>query len=110
MSNGEKPRYTLQAKVRLPKGAPKPARGETEYIKLASGWDGQYGVNVQLSKGGGQYVGVAKIVLTDGREITPDSHWIEWKDWSGGRRSRSSDEPQSAGDSYEGGDDDQIPF
>jgi hypothetical protein len=112
---GQKPRYSLTAFPRVERGAPKPDKSER--VKIASGWDGNFGVNLKMQDAHNGSVGVAFIELTNGQRITPTSHWLEWKDWSeqrgatrgGGGVSRPPTSAEAAAPT-DYGDDDGLPF
>jgi hypothetical protein len=93
MTQGRKPDVTLTAK---PKGG-----SNDDRVQLIAGWNGQYGVNCKLGRD------VAKIVLTDGTEITGDGHYLDLKVWTeiGGGREHHGGGGQARRDPEPHGDD-----
>jgi hypothetical protein len=101
MTQGRKPDVTLTAK---PKGG-----SNDDRVQLIAGWNGQYGVNCKLGRD------VAKIVLTDGTEITGDGHYLDLKVWTeigGGREPRREEPPEynEPPGVRDGGGFDDLPF
>lgn len=89
---GKKPDYRVVAK----------SKSSGKFQDIAAFWIGEKGVSGQLDKG------IAKIVLTNGAVITPDTCWFNLQENKDG----DSAEQQSGGSSsrQQPDSDDGIPF
>ena len=118
---GRKPTHRLTARLKDRSG------GKTHVLRLASGWESEYGVNLQLEgkwvSKGEERVGVDFIQLSDGTRIMPGrdcKHWLQLECIEETSRRFADNNRQKAGQvvesvkqgvSSEGGDDDgSIPF